>query len=39
VWIAYRNKNGPCTKLDDLKKVVGVPFKKIEERRDRLVCF
>lgn len=38
-WIAYRNKNGPCTKLDDLKKVIGVPFKKIDERRDRLVCF
>ncbi len=38
-WIAYRNKNGPCTKLDDLKKVVGVPFKKIDDRRDRLVCF
>jgi competence ComEA-like helix-hairpin-helix protein len=38
-WIAYRNKNGPCTKLEDLKKVVGVPFKKIDDRRDRLVCF
>ena len=38
-WIAYRNKNGPCTKLDDLKKVAGVPFKKIDDRRDRLVCF
>lgn len=39
VWVAYRNKNGPCKALDDLKKVVGVPFKKIDERRDRLVCF
>ena len=38
-WIAYRNKNGPCSKVDDLKKVVGVPFKKIDDRRDRLVCF
>lgn len=38
-WIAYRTRNGPCAKLDDLKKVVGVPFKKIDERRDRLVCF
>ena len=37
-WIAYRTKNGPCKTLDDLKKVVGVPFKKIDERRDRLVC-
>ena len=38
-WIAYRNKYGPCKTLDDLKKVPGVPFKKIDERRDRLVCF
>jgi competence protein ComEA len=37
-WIAYRTKNGPCKSLDDVKKVVGVPFKKIDERRDRLVC-
>jgi competence protein ComEA len=37
-WIAYRNTK-PCKSLDDLKKVVGVPFKKIDERRDRLVCF
>ena len=37
-WIAYRTKNGPCKTLDDLKKVVGVPFKKIDERRDSLVC-
>ena len=38
-WIAYRNTKGGCKTLDDLKKVVGVPFKKIDERRDRLVCF
>jgi competence protein ComEA len=37
-WIAYRTKNGPCKTLDDLKKVPGVPFKKIDDRRDRLVC-
>jgi competence protein ComEA len=37
-WIAYRTKNGPCKTLDDLRKVPGVPFKKIDERRDRLVC-
>ncbi|MDP9323905.1 MAG: helix-hairpin-helix domain-containing protein [Acidobacteriota bacterium] len=37
-WITYRTKNGPCKTLDDLKKVPGVPFKKIDERRDRLVC-
>jgi competence protein ComEA len=38
-WIAYRAKNGPCKTIDDLKKVPGVDFKKIEERRERLVCF
>lgn len=38
-WIAYRSKVGPCKSLDDFKKVPGVPFKKIDERRDRLVCF
>jgi competence protein ComEA len=37
-WIAHRAKAGPCKSLDDLKKVSGVPFKKIDERRDRLVC-
>src|SRR5262245_21423694 len=37
-WIAYRAKT-PCKTLDDLKKVPGVPFKKIDDRRDRLVCF
>jgi competence protein ComEA len=36
--IAYREKNGPCTAVDDLKKVPGVDFKKIEggQRSDRL---
>ena len=38
-WIAHRKTAGPCKTLDDLKKVAGVPFKKIDERRDRLVCF
>lgn len=38
-WIAHRTKVGPCKSLDDLKKVEGVPFNKIDERRDRLVCF
>lgn len=37
-WIAYRAKN-PCKTLDDLKKVPGLSFRKIDERRDRLVCF
>jgi competence protein ComEA len=38
-WIAHRTKVGPCKSLDDLKKVPGVPFNKINDRRDRLVCF
>ena len=25
--------------IDDLKKVSGLDFKKVEERRERLVCF
>lgn len=37
-WIAHRSKAGPCKSLDDFKKVPGVPFKKIDERRDRLIC-
>ena len=39
IWIEYRKTNGSCKTLDDLKKVPGLPFKKIDERRDRLVCF
>jgi competence protein ComEA len=38
-WIDYRAKQGPCKTLDDLKKVRGLDFKKIDQRRDRLVCF
>jgi len=38
-WIAYRNKVAPCKAIDDLKKVPGIDFKKIDARRDRLVCF
>ena len=36
--IAYRTKHGPCKTLEDLKKVPGVDFRKIDRRRDRLVC-
>lgn len=36
--IAYRTKVGPCKTLEDLKKVPGVDFRKIDRRRDRLVC-
>ena len=37
-WIAHRAKAGPCTSLEDFKKVPGVPYKKIDERKDYLVC-
>ncbi|MGH9385261.1 MAG: helix-hairpin-helix domain-containing protein [Vicinamibacterales bacterium] len=38
VLIAHRENVGPCKKLDDLKKVAGLDYKKIEARKDRLVC-
>jgi competence protein ComEA len=38
-WIAHRKASGHCKSLDDFKKIAGVPFKKIDDRRDRLVCF
>lgn len=38
-WIAHRKKTGPCKSLEDFKKVPGVPYKKVADRRDRLVCF
>ncbi len=37
-WMAYRAKR-PCTTVDDVKAAPGVDFKKIEKRRERLVCF
>ena len=37
--IAYRTKHGPCKALEDLKQIPGVDFRKINRRRDRLVCF
>lgn len=36
--IAHRNKHGPCKKLEDLKKVEGLDYKKIDARKDRLAC-
>jgi len=36
--IAHREKNGPCKKLEDLKNVVGLDYRKIEARKDRLAC-
>lgn len=36
--IAHREKHGRCKKLEDLKKVVGLDYKKIEARKERLAC-
>ncbi len=36
--IAYREKNGPCKKLEDLKKIAGLDYKKIDARKERLAC-
>jgi len=36
--ITYREKNGPCKKLEDLKNVAGLDYKKIEARKTRLTC-
>ena len=35
--IEYRDKAGPFKSLDDLKAFKGVDFKKLEERKDRIV--
>ncbi len=35
--ITYREKT-PCKVIDDLKKVPGLDFKKIEAAKDRIVC-
>lgn len=36
--IAHREKHGPCKKLEDLKNVDGLDYKKIEARKERLAC-
>ena len=36
--IAHREKNGPCKKLEDLNKIAGLDYKKIEARKERLAC-
>jgi competence ComEA-like helix-hairpin-helix protein len=33
----YREQNGRFKTVDDLKKVPGLDFKKIESRRDAIV--
>jgi len=35
--ITYREKT-PCKAVEDLKKVPGLDFKKIEAAKDRIVC-
>lgn len=35
--IAYRKSNGDFRSIEDLKKVPGLDFEKIESRRDRIV--
>lgn len=39
IWIKYRNEQGPCKSIDDFKKIPGFPYKKVDTKRDRLVCF
>jgi competence protein ComEA len=37
--ITYREKNGPFKKIEDMKKVPGLDYKKVEAAKDRIVCF
>jgi competence protein ComEA len=37
--LKWREQAGACKSLDDLKKVPGLDYKKIEARKDFLVCF
>jgi competence protein ComEA len=37
--LKWRQETGFCKSLDDLKKVAGLDYKKIEARKDFLVCF
>lgn len=36
--MAYLKKNGPCKSLESLKQVKDIDYKKIEERKEYLVC-
>jgi competence protein ComEA len=36
--VEYREKNGPFKTLDDMKKVPGLDFKKIDSKRDFVVA-
>ena len=37
--LKWRQDTGLCKSLEDLKKVPGLDYKKIEARKDFLVCF
>jgi competence protein ComEA len=37
--VTYREQKGPFKTIDDLKKVPGLDFKKIEAAKDRIVAF
>ena len=37
--LKWRADAGACKSLEDLKKVPGLDYKKIEERKDFLICF
>ena len=37
--IAWLDTVGVCKSLDELKKVPGLDYKKIESRKDFIVCF
>jgi len=37
--LKWRQETGFCKSLDELKKVPGLDYKKIEARKDFLVCF
>jgi competence protein ComEA len=38
-FLKWRDAAGSCKSLDDLKKVAGLDYKKIEARKTFLVCF
>ena len=37
--LKWLNEVGVCKSLDELKKVPGLDYKKIEARKDFVVCF
>lgn len=37
--VKWREAAGACKSLEDLKKVPGLDYKKIEARKDFLICF